>query len=119
MEKIFFAALATTYNKENVSTGEVYFAFKTEGLSEYAAFKSNIYPHVLVFDAEPEPETTPADEVTAEPETEAPVVTETPETEAPETEAPAESGCGSSVAAVGVALVMTLGSCTAFIRKRK
>ena len=76
---------------------------------------------------------------TEEPETDAPA-TEAPETEAPETEAPAgdaeteapagneteapaktdeKGGCGSSVAAVGVALVAALGTCTAFISKKR
>ncbi len=62
-----------------------------------------------------------------EPVTEAPVTeaptnenpTEAPATEAPVTEAPAEGGCGSSVALAGIALVATLGTCTAFVAKKK
>jgi len=71
------------------------------------------------------------------PETEAPVVedpetenVEDPTTDAPATDAPSaddpatdepktDGGCGSSVAAVGVALVAALGTCTAFINKRR
>jgi len=62
----------------------------------------------------------------SDPETEAPAVddpaTEAPVTEAPttETEAPAATGgCGSSVAAVGVALVAMLGTCAIFVEKRR
>ena len=67
------------------------------------------------------PETEPA---TTEPVTEAPAEeTEAPvadETEAPVTEAPkAEGGCGSSVAVAGIALVAALGTCTAFVAKKK
>ncbi len=54
------------------------------------------------------------------PETEAP--TNTPETEAPagETEAPtSEGGCGGSVAVAGLALVAALGTCTAFVAKKR
>ena len=62
---------------------------------------------------------TPATEA---PATEAPA-TEAPATEAPATEAPAtapvEGGCGASVTFVGLALVATLGTCTAFVAKKK
>ena len=52
-------------------------------------------------------------------ETEAPE-TSNVDTEAPATDAPAsEDGCGSSVGLVGVALVMALGTCTAFAAKKK
>ena len=62
---------------------------------------------------------------TTEPVTEAPVVDETEapvadETEAPATEAPAaQGGCGGSVAVAGIALVAALGTCTAFVAKKK
>ncbi len=65
------------------------------------------------------PETEPP---VTEPEVTEPEVTEAPAgdvTEAPETEAPAESGCGSSVALAGIALVAALGTCTAFVAKKK
>jgi len=62
--------------------------------------------------------------VTDAPVTEAPVTdapeTDAPTTDAPETEAPAdEKGCGSSIAAIGVALVATLGTCAVFCGKKK
>ena len=73
-----------------------------------------------------------ADPFPIRPETEAPTTeaptTEAPTTEvvadvteAPTTEAPvaAEGGCGSSVALAGVALVVALGTCTAFVAKKK
>jgi hypothetical protein len=67
------------------------------------------------------------------PETEAPVtdapvtdapVTDAPVTEAPVTDAPVvddepKSGCGSSIAAIGVALVATLGTCAVFCGKKE
>jgi len=63
---------------------------------------------------------------TEAPETEAPAgETEAPagETNAPETNAPTtgdeKGGCGSSVAAVGVALVAALGTCTVFASKKR
>ena len=78
------------------------------------------------------PETTEApttEAPTTAPETEAPtteaVVTEAPTTEAPATEAPTteapvdEKGCGSSVAAMGIALVAALGTCAVVVSKKK
>ncbi len=67
------------------------------------------------------PETEPEE---TEPEVTEPEVTEAPadETEAPagETEAPAdEGGCGGTVAVAGIALVAALGTCTAFVAKKK
>ena len=58
---------------------------------------------------------------TTEAPTEAPT-TEPEATDAPadETEAPAEKGgCGSSVTLAGIALVAALGTCTAFVAKKK
>ena len=58
---------------------------------------------------------------TEAPTTEAPT-TEAPTTEAPETttEAPAaEGGCGSSVAAMGIALVAALGTCAVVVSKKE
>ena len=67
------------------------------------------------------PETEPEE---TEPEVTEPEITEAPadETEAPagETEAPAdEGGCGGTVAVAGIALVAALGTCTAFVAKKK
>ena len=67
------------------------------------------------------PETEPP---VTEPEVTEPEVTEAPVggddvTEAPVTEAPAEGGCGGSVALAGIALVAALGTCTAFVAKKK
>ena len=82
---------------------------------------------------EPTPEELTTEELTTEaPETEATTapVTEDPATEAPETEAPATtapntdpvpepaSGCGSTVAMAGIALVAALGTCTVFVAKK-
>ena len=70
------------------------------------------------FPIRPETEV-PTEAPTTEAPTEAPV-TEAPVTEAPTTEAPAaEGGCGSSVALAGIALVAALGTCTAFVAKKK
>lgn len=76
--------------------------------------------------ADPFPVRPETEAPTTEPVTEAPVVdvteapaTEAPATEAPVTEAPAEGGCGGSVAVAGIALVATLGTCTAFVAKKK
>jgi len=84
---------------------------------EYDAYKASC----LVVDV---PETEAPE--TEAPETEAPAgETEAPagETNAPETNAPVagdeKGGCGSYVAAVGVALVAALGTCTAFVSKKR
>ena len=70
------------------------------------------------FPIRPETEA-PTEAPVTEAPTEAPV-TEAPVTEAPATEAPAaEGGCGSSVALAGIALVAALGTCTAFVAKKK
>ena len=60
------------------------------------------------------------DEVTTDEVTTNEVTTETPTTEEPKTEAPAEDkGCGGSVGVAGLALVVALGTCTAFVAKKK
>ena len=70
------------------------------------------------FPIRPETEAPTTEAPTEAPVTEAP--TESPVTEAPVTEAPvAEGGCGSSVALAGIALVAALGTCTAFVAKKK
>ena len=93
---------------------------------------THVIPSLIVFDEKDAPIMIPADKVETEPvieETE-PVVEETEpveETEADVTEAPAgetepavaEGGCGSSVAVAGIALVAALGTCTAFVAKKK
>ena len=99
---------------------EMWFGFSSGELKEiYPTGGAARYPHVVYFINEEAP--------TEAPETEAPVteapVTEAPVTDAPATDAPvdtpAEGGCGASVAAMGVALVAALGTCTAFISKRR
>ena len=56
---------------------------------------------------------------TEAPTTEAPA-TEAPATEAPVTEAPAtDDGCNGAISLAGLALVATLGTCTAFVAKKK
>ena len=109
-------------------------AQKTKFYMDYGMLPGSptqILPALIVFDSPEAPIMIPADKVETEPvieetepvveETE-PVVEETEAnaTEAPVTEAPAaEGGCGSSVAAAGIALVAALGTCTAFVAKKK
>ena len=70
------------------------------------------------FPVRPETEAPTTELVTEAPTNENP--TEAPVTEAPVTEAPvAEGGCGSSIALAGIALVAALGTCTAFVAKKK
>ncbi len=90
---------------------------------EYEAFKAEM----LSLETEPE-ETEPAETEPAETE---PAETEPAETEPAatepaettpvesETEPAKEGGCGASVAALAVALVAVLGTCTAFISKKR
>ncbi len=60
----------------------------------------------------------PTEAPTTEAPTDAP--TQAPVTEAPTTEAPEdEGGCGSSVAAMGIALVAALGTCAVVVSKKK
>ncbi|MBR2387665.1 MAG: hypothetical protein IKB02_02745 [Clostridia bacterium] len=65
----------------------------------------------------PETEAPTTEAPTTAPETEAP--TTAPVTEAPTTEAPDEGGCGSSVAAMGIALVAVLGTCAVVVSKKE
>ena len=83
------------------------------------------FPHVMtlgeavVIETEPtETEPTETEPTQTEPTQTEP--TQTEPTETTPTETPAEEGgCGSSIAAVAVALVATLGTCVAFINKRR
>ena len=78
--------------------------------------------NTVITPADPFPVREETEPVTEAPVTEAPTnenPTEAPATEAPVTEAPAEGGCGSSVAVCGIALVAALGTCTAFVAKKK
>ena len=81
-------------------------------------------PDLVVFEKfeEPTTEAPTTEHITEAPASEAPAteaeVTEAPVTEAPATE-PVEGGCGSSVSFVALALVATLGTCTAFVAKKK
>jgi len=81
--------------------------------------------NTVIEPADPFPVREETEAPTTEPETTEPEVTEAPagnETDAPagETEAPeVQGGCGSSVALAGIALVATLGTCTAFVAKKK
>ena len=80
--------------------------------------RTDLIPDLIVFNSEKvEPETTEPAETEEVPTNENP--TEAPESDAPVTEAPAEGGCGGSVAAAGIALVAALGTCTAFVAKKK
>jgi len=125
------------------NTGDQIDAVYAELLEEYtsaAKYGSNVgnmIPNMLFFGTQEEydaykaanlvediPETeAPETEAPAD-ETEAPAdETEGGETNAPETNAPVagdeKGGCGSSVAAVGVALVAALGTCTVFVSKKR
>ncbi len=78
--------------------------------------------NTVIEPADPFPVREETEPVTEAPVTEAPTnenPTEAPATESPVTEAPAEGGCGSSVALAGIALVAALGTCTAFVAKKK
>ena len=79
--------------------------------------RTALIPDLIVFGSEfEEVETT--DTAPVVDETEAPAVDDVV-TEAPVTEAPAEGGCGGSVAVAGIALVAALGTCTVFVAKKK
>ncbi len=100
-----------------------------EGLAssqEAAAAEGKIYgraktrfPHVMILgDAPAETElaeTTPAETTPAET---TPAETEPADTTTPDAPV-AENGCGASIAAVAVALVAVLGTCTVFVNKRR
>ena len=108
-------------------------AQKTKFYMDYGMLPGSptqIIPSLIVFDEKDAPIMIPADKVETEPEETEPEETEPEETEpveseadvteAPTTEAPvADGGCGSSVALAGVALVAALGTCTAFVAKKK
>ena len=93
---------------------------------EYDAFKAEMLSletePVETEPAETEPvETEPVETepVETEPVETEPVETTPVETTPVETEPAKEGGCGASVAAVAVALVAALGTCTAFISKKR
>ena len=75
-------------------------------------------PEALLKETEaPTTEAPVTEEPTNEMPTEAPA-TDAPATEAPTTE-PTKGGCGASVTLAGLALVAALGTCTAFVAKKK
>jgi len=134
LDQVYIRYVITDVNQGNFENdalyNEMWFGFYTRDLLDVLPAHDPVngknnrfrYPHVVYFVDEPDPELTET-EATEAPETEAPVteapVTEAPVTEAPETEAPADGGCGASVAAVGVALVAALGTCTVFVSKKR
>ena len=80
------------------------------------------FPHVMILGDAPEvEETVPAETTPAEttPADTTPADTTPTETDPAVNEPVAEGGCGASVAAVAVALVAALGTCVAFINKRR
>lgn len=79
---------------------------------------NNRFPHVITFINEVETEAPTAAPETDAPATEAPA-TDAPATDDPITDVPVKSGCGASVAAMGVALVAALGTCTVFVSKKR
>ena len=102
-----------------------------EAYGLFAGKTKQTFPGLIVFGDEntkihfgyeegelPSSETPTTELVTEAPTNENP--TEAPVTEEEVTEAPvAEGGCGSSVALAGIALVAALGTCTAFVAKKK
>ncbi len=131
-------------NESTVSSDSQYFRWmgKTvikeingeyEDYGLYDGGKVDFLPDVIIFgdentvvelaEAFPVREETEPEET--EPEVTEPEITEAPadETEAPadnETDAPAEEGgCGGSVSLAGIALVAALGTCTAFVAKKR
>ena len=84
------------------------------------------FPHVMVLgdaavvETDPvETDPTETDPVDTDPVETDPTETNPVDATTPDAETPAEGGCGASVAAVAVVLIATLGTCTAFINKRK
>jgi len=135
LEMLYILCNVSDETPENATNdalyNDIFFGFMTKDLVNVlpAHTKGNQryrYPHIIyiVNEEAPAPETeAPETEASA---TEAPVTeapageTEAPATDAPVTEAPvAEGGCGASVAAMGVALVAILGTCTAFVSKKR
>ncbi|MBR2387889.1 MAG: hypothetical protein IKB02_03875 [Clostridia bacterium] len=107
-------------------------AQKTKFYMDYGMLPGSptqVLPALVVFDEKDAPIMIPADKVETEPEETEPEVTEPEETEAPtnenpteapETEAPeVQGGCGGAVSLAGIALVAALGTCTAFVAKKK
>jgi len=137
LEMIYFRFVASDVTEESVADkafcNEIWFGFTCKDLQDvYPAYDSGpnryCYPHVLYFEElETDlPETEAPETEAPAGETEAPAgETEAPagETNAPETNAPVagdeKGGCGSSVAAVGVALVAALGTCMVFVSKKR
>ncbi len=127
-DKIFFGCRVTSGGNETM-----YFGFDTDGLAgihdQYrTSYQSvDMYPHVMLLAGNDAPdettpaETTPAETTPAEttPAETTPTETTPAETTPVQTEPVAESGCGGSVAAIGVALVAILGTCTVFVSKKK
>ena len=123
-DKIFFACRVTSGGNETM-----YFGFDTRGLSgihdKYSTSYQSVdmYPHVLLLEEAPEtePEPVETEPFETEPVDTAPVESTPTETAPVETEpkAEVEGGCGSSVAAVGIALVSMLSLCVAFVTKKR
>ncbi len=132
-DKMFIALGAAS------SDGTDVYGFKNEELFNISAglnsnsndFNYGVYMHLLEFAADGAVETEPAETEPAEtepaetepaetePAETEPAETTPVETEPAETEPVAEGGCGASVAAVAVALVAMLGTCVAFVNKRR
>ena len=96
-------------------------------IKDVKIYKGTVYTHTNDTVATIIPETTAAPETTAKPTTtKKPRTTAAPATTAAPTEAPAttaapveESGCGSSIALSGVAMIATVGTITAFVTRKK
>lgn len=83
------------------------------------------YPHIMTLGDAPAVDTDPAEDpadtgsADTDPVDTDPTESTPTDTNTPDAEAPAKDGCGASVAAVAVALVAALGTCTVFVNKRR
>ena len=101
--EVWFGCELPTNFKGQAGSGE---AAEAEGKLWGYGDNGDRYPHVMTLADNPSGETTPAD-------------TTGKTSDGTDAGTPDKSGCGSSVAAVAVALVATLGTCTVFLNKRK
>ena len=141
-DKVYFRAIAAMYDEDG-KVGEAWLSFENPALMSYYIIQLYRYPHVLHFGTAPEtdpvPETEPEEAKTDESETvppdcmEEPVVTNDPVTEPqkvtddganepteeiPTVGATGEKGCGASVIATSLALIVSLGICVIYTKKK-
>lgn len=134
-DKVHIRVIPVMFNEEGYQ-GEVWFGFRNSDIESHYMTWFYRYPHVLHLgpapveetetETEPEPavtepvDTTPAD--TEPVETEPQKVTENevtePAEEIPTIGAIEEKGCGASIIATSLAIVMSLGICVIFTKKK-